>query len=113
MPAGAVRDIELIRQQRVILHAKRQATLRRPNEHAARRSQFDEAGTVASCNARLGRSGSFESISAENQTDQSRCRPRREGKDHAAQFTAKAAAGAKGMTPEKPQFLKSFSRSNC
>ncbi|MBR1153436.1 hypothetical protein [Bradyrhizobium sp. JYMT SZCCT0428] len=72
--------------------------MRRPNEHAARRSRLDEARTVASCNAWLGRRR--EEIPTENQTDQSRRRPRCEGQDHAAQFTAKAAAGAKGMTPE-------------
>ncbi|MBR1214460.1 hypothetical protein [Bradyrhizobium sp. JYMT SZCCT0180] len=75
--------------------------MRRPNGHAARRSQFDEAGTIAACNAWLGRRGSFESITAENQTDQSRRRPHCEGQDHAPQFIAKAAAGAKEMNTGK------------
>jgi len=55
LQAGAVHDIEQTWRRRVILDAKRQITIRRSNEYAARRSQLDDAGTVASGNAKFER----------------------------------------------------------
>jgi hypothetical protein len=93
-------NIEQIRRPRVILDATKQTTTKqttkhRSDEHAARRTRFDDAGAGASSDARLKRRRAFGGT--KGQTNENGRRPCREGENHAAQFAAQAAAGAKGM----------------
>jgi hypothetical protein len=62
-------DVEQIRRQRIIHDGKAQTAIRRSDERAARRSQFDDAGAVASSHAWPERRWS-ESFTAEEETSQ-------------------------------------------
>src|SRR4029077_8375398 len=90
--ASAVHVIEPFKRLRIIPDAKKQATICRPHEHAARRSQFDDAGAGASCNVAFERARSSPSSTAEDKIKNG-CGPHRKSENHAPQFTTQATAG--------------------
>ena len=91
--------VERTRQARVIHDAEKQTKIYRPNEHAACRTRFDSAHTIA--HDADGRSGN-EDTAAEKTIAQDGSGPGRESKNNAAQFAAEAAAGPEGLAPASP-----------
>jgi hypothetical protein len=96
--AGGVHGIEQLRRLCIIQDAKKQTTICRPHEHAARRSQCDDAGAGAPRNVDFERIRSLSGSTAGNRIAD-RCGPRCKGENHAPQFATQATAGAKGVIP--------------